>query len=114
MTECDMSVRLEKCSKWRRNLSVSAGSCRVTEDHNREDRHDRRGSSHLGDQEMNASKEEARRALENLRGHAGFDNSKALEFVEEFLKVAERKLPTEAAFARDRKTRLSRGTETPE
>lgn len=58
---------------------------------------------------MNASKEQCRKAKEALRvvsiqGHIlPGDPTNEILFINDFLEAAERKLPTEAAFSRDKK-----------
>lgn len=52
---------------------------------------------------MNASKENARKALECLdRAKDGSCDESDLDFLTEFVQATERKLPTEAAYDRDK------------
>jgi hypothetical protein len=55
---------------------------------------------------MNASKENAARALDALRQWPGSSASKTVVF--EFLQAAQKRLPTEAAIARDRQRKRQR------
>jgi hypothetical protein len=51
---------------------------------------------------VNASKENGKHALENLNGQERFMNEHAFMVIKEFLKAAIRKLPTEAAYEREK------------
>lgn len=51
---------------------------------------------------MRASKENAKRALKHL---SKLDSSVGVKFVVEFVQAAERKLPTEAAYEREKDRR---------
>lgn len=51
---------------------------------------------------MNASKENAEKSREIME-RANFKDDFDRQFLDEFLKAAERKLPSEAAFKRDKK-----------
>jgi hypothetical protein len=51
---------------------------------------------------VNASKENCKHALDNLLSQEQFMNAYAFKTIREFLEAAGKKLPTEAAFARDK------------
>lgn len=58
--------------------------------------------------EMNASKEQATRALKALKQWKGSSASKTVVF--QFIEAALRKLPTEAAFNREKERRAAKRT----
>jgi hypothetical protein len=51
---------------------------------------------------MNASKENGKHALEELTGQERYMNEYAFKIIKEFLEAAIRKLPSEAAFEREK------------
>lgn len=61
---------------------------------------------------MNASKENAKKARENLIGLEGLLNDETVNeefvFIENFLIAAERKLPSEASYLRENQNRLNK------
>ena len=54
---------------------------------------------------MNASKENAQHALDNLLTQEEFMNEYAFKTIKDFLEVAKKKLPTEVAFEREKTKR---------
>jgi len=57
---------------------------------------------------MNASKENCRHALENLVQQERFMNKYAFDTIKAFLEACEKKLPTEASYAKEKTRKVTK------